>query len=61
MYMVWHVDKYKITFNLVINGTNEILQHIVVPSGLSRPCIIDARARYRASAWRLRNNAVTDS
>jgi len=26
MYMVWHVDKYKITFKLVINHqTNEIL------------------------------------
>jgi len=31
MYMVWHVDKYKTTFKLVINHwTNEILQHIVV-------------------------------
>jgi len=30
MYMVWHVDKYKITFKLVINHwTNEILWHIV--------------------------------
>jgi len=38
-------DKYKITFKLVINWTNEILQHIVVSSGLSRPGIIDARAR----------------
>jgi len=25
MYMVWHVDKHKITFKLVINWTNEIL------------------------------------
>jgi len=25
VYMVWHVDKYKITFKLVINWTNEIL------------------------------------
>jgi len=26
MYTVWHVDKYKITFKLVINNwTNEIL------------------------------------
>ena len=34
MYMVWHVDKYKITFKLVINHwTNEILYHIVVSSG----------------------------
>jgi len=48
MYTVWHVDKYKITFKLVINGTNEILKHIVVSSGLSRPGVIDARARYRA-------------
>jgi len=23
MYTVWHVDKYKITFKLVINWTNE--------------------------------------
>jgi len=23
--MMWHVDKYKITFKLVINWTNEIL------------------------------------
>jgi len=25
MYTVWRVDKYKITFKLVINWTNEIL------------------------------------
>jgi len=25
MYNTWHVDKYKITFKLVINWTNEIL------------------------------------
>jgi len=25
MYTVWHVDKYKITFKLVINWTIEIL------------------------------------
>ena len=25
MYTVWHVDKYKITFKLFINWTNEIL------------------------------------
>ena len=44
MYTVWHVDKYKITFKLVINHwANEI--YIVVSSGLSRPGIIDARAR----------------
>jgi len=52
MYMVWHVDKYKITFKLVINSTNEILQHIVVSSSLSRPGVIDARARW------LRNTAL---
>jgi len=34
MYMEWHVDKYKITFKLVINHwTNEILHDIVVSSG----------------------------
>ena len=34
MYTVWHVDKYKITFKLVINHwTNEILQLFVVFSG----------------------------
>ena len=55
MYTVWHVDKYKITFKLVINLTNEILQHTVVSSGLSRPSIIDARARYQATARRLKN------
>ena len=58
MYMFWHVDKYKITFKLVINWTNEILWHIVVSSGLSRPVIINARARYRAAARRLRNTAL---
>jgi len=50
MYTVWHVDKYKITFKLVINWTK----------GLSRPGIIDARARYRAVAWKLRNTALTN-
>jgi len=54
MYTMWHVDKYKITYKLVINWTNEILQHIVVSTGLSRPGIIDARARYWAAARRLR-------
>ena len=54
MYTVWHVDKFKI----VNNCTNQILQHIVVSSGLSRPGIIDARARYRAAARRLRNTAI---
>ena len=34
MYTVWHVDKNKLTFKLVINHwTNEILYHIVVSSG----------------------------
>ena len=58
MYKVWHVDKYKITFKYFINLTKEILQHIVVSSGISRPGIIDARARYRAAARRLRNTAL---
>ena len=59
MYTVWHVDKYKITFKLVINHwTNEILQHIVFSSGPSRPGIIDARDRYRAAARRLRNTFI---
>jgi len=58
-YMMWHVDKCKIAFKLVINWTNEILWHIVVSSGLSRPGIIDARARYQAAAQRLRNTALT--
>ena len=57
-YTVWHVDKYKITFKLVINWTNEILFHIVVSSGLSRPGIIDVRAQYRAAARLLRNTAL---
>jgi hypothetical protein len=58
MYTAWHVEKFKITFKLVINLTNQILQHIVVSSGLSRPSIIDARARYRAAARHLRNIVV---
>jgi len=34
MYTVWRVDKYKITFKLVIKHWNSgILQHIVVSSG----------------------------
>ena len=61
MYTVWHVNKYKITFKLVINHwANEILQYIVVSSSLSRPGVIDARARYRAAAWRLRNTVLED-
>jgi len=32
--MLWHADKYKITFKLVIkHWINEILYHIVVSSG----------------------------
>jgi len=59
MYTVWYFDKYKITFKLVISHwTNEILQRIVVSSGLSRPGIIDSRARYRAAARRLRSTAL---
>jgi len=58
MYTVWHVDKYKITFKLVINWTNEILWHIVVSPGLSLSGIIDARARYRAASRRLRNTIL---
>jgi len=58
MCRVWHVDKYKIIFKLVINWTNEILQHTVVSSGPSRSGIIDARARYRAAARRLRNTGL---
>jgi len=58
MQMLWHVGKYKITFKLFINWTNEILQHTVVSSGLSRPGIIDARARYRAAARRCRNTSL---
>jgi len=103
MCTVWHVDKYKITFKLVINHwTNEILLHILVSSGqhlglsfsthsriffsseyfqyktfilencleklnykfqekLSRPGIIDERARYRAAARRLRNTDVDNA
>ena len=38
--------------------TNEILQHIVFSSGLSRPGIIDARVRYRAAARPLRNTVL---
>ena len=62
MYTVWHVDNYKITFKLVINhGTNKNFQHILVSSGLSRPGIIDARARYRAVARPLRNTALLET
>jgi hypothetical protein len=33
MYTVWHVDKYKITFKILINHwTNEISYHFVVSS-----------------------------
>jgi len=59
MYMVWHVDKYKITFKLIISHwTNKILQRMVVSSGLSRPGTIDVRSRYRAAARPLRNTDV---
>ena len=86
MYMVWHVDKYKITFKLIISfWTNEISfsthSGILFSSeyfhykifiheeclenyndsfqeNLSCPGIIDARTRYRAAAWRLRNTVV---
>ena len=59
MYKVWNVDKYKITFKLVISRwTNEILQQILVSSGPSRPGIIYARAWYRAAARRLRNSVL---
>jgi hypothetical protein len=61
MYTVWHVDKYKITFKLVISWPNEILKDTLVSSGLSRPGIIDARARYRTAARRLRNTAIKHS
>jgi len=61
MFTVWHVDKYKITFKLVINWTNEILQHTVVALGLSRPGKIDARTRYRAADRRLRNTGLEDT
>jgi hypothetical protein len=37
MYMVWHVDKYKITFKLVINHwTNEILVTVIATQMLFR-------------------------
>ena len=29
MYTVWHVDKHKITFKLVINWTNEIFVTVI--------------------------------
>jgi len=47
MCTVWHADKYKITFKLVINSRR-----------ISRPGIIDARARYQAAARGLRNTAL---
>jgi len=84
--MVWHADKYKITFKLVISHwTNEMSfsthSRILFSSeyfhyktfihekclenendkfqeNLSRPGIIDARARYRAAARRLRNTGI---
>jgi len=84
--MMWHVDKYKIVFKLVISyWTNEMSfsthSRILFSSeyfhykifihekrlenkndnfqeNLSRPGIIDARARYRAAARRLRNTGL---
>ena len=47
MCTVWHVDKYKITVKFQEN--------------LTRPGIIEARARYRAAARRLRNTALDSS
>ena len=50
MYTVWHVNKYKITFKLVINFRDNP----------SRSGIIDARVRYRATDQRLRNTALSE-
>jgi hypothetical protein len=86
--MVLHVDKYKITFKLVIShwttemsfSTNsrilfssEYFHYKIFINekclqnwnnnfyeNLSRPGIIDAMARYRAAARRLRNIALHD-
>jgi len=86
MYMVWHVDKYKITFKLVISHwPNEMSfskhSQILFSSEYfhykifihekcsenetdnfqetrSRPGIIDARARYRATARRFTNTGL---
>jgi len=86
--MVWRVDKYKITFKLVISHwTNEMSfsTHLQIlfslkyfhykifingkclensndnfQENLSPPGIIDARARYRATAQRLRNPVLCD-
>ena len=58
MCTVWHVDKCKITFKLIINWTNEILRYIVVSSGPLQPGVIDARARYQTAAQWSRNTAV---
>jgi len=44
--MVWHADKYKITFRSVINHwTNEILQHTVVSSGQHLGLSFSTRSR----------------
>jgi hypothetical protein len=87
--MVWEVDKYKITFKLVIgHWTNEMSfsthSRILFSSeyfhykifihekcfensndnfqeSLSRPGIIDTRARYRAAARRFRNTGLEGS
>jgi len=37
MYKVWHVDKYKIIFKLVINWTNEILCKLLFPQASLGP------------------------
>ena len=45
MYTAWHVDRYKITFKLVINSRSNPSRHV----------IIDARPRCRVAARQLRN------
>ena len=51
MCMLWQVDRYKITFTLVINSGR-----------ISRvPGINDARARYRAADRRLRNLIIENA
>jgi len=51
MYMVWHVDKYKIMFKLIINHwTNEILYRIVVSSGQHLGLIFSTHSRILVSS-----------
>ena len=50
MCTVWHVDKYKITFKLSYQ----------FQENLSWPGVINARARYPAATWRLRNTELRD-